>query len=246
MKPRALISIHDVMPGTLDDVRITLDLLAAAEIPRVSLLVVPGVPWSDEDLNTLRALEAEGHELVAHGWQHETSPSRPLHRLHATLISRHAAEHLSLAGDDIAPLMRRSQRWFKAQSLRVPDTYIPPAWALGRLSRADMASLPYSMIETLRGVYVRQDSGAYHLQPMPLLGFEAESALRVRLLTDWNRLQLHLSRRQGSLPRIALHPADHRQPLGGQLRAILALSWTGLRYAYLPSVIPSLSKRATA
>lgn len=246
MKPLALISIHDVMPCTLADVRATLDLLASVDLHRVSLLVVPGVPWSEEDLDALRALVTDGHELVAHGWQHETRPRRPLHRLHAMLISRNAAEHLSLSSDDIARLMCRSQRWFAEHALQVPETYIPPAWALGGLSRAVMASLPYSMIETLSGVHVRQKNGSYHLQRMPLLGFEADSATRVRFLTDWNRLQLRLSRRLQRPPRIALHPADHRLPLGEQLRAILALGWTGMPYRDLSRVVALTGERARA
>lgn len=246
MKPRALISLHDVMPHTLTDVRATLDLLATLGIFRVSLLVVPGLPWSRTDLEALRALDAEGHEIVAHGWQHETSPRRPLHRLHAVLISRNAAEHLALSPDDIAHLMCRSRRWFEAHSVQVPDTYIPPAWALGGLSRSVMASLPYSRIETLSGVHVRQSDGFFTLQHMPLLGFEADSMPRARFLTHWNRLQLRLSRRFGRPPRIALHPADHRLFLGDQLRAILSLRWSSMLYRDLPGEDPCPGERASA
>ncbi len=230
MRPSALISLHDVMPHTLADVHASLDLLATAGISRVALLVVPGAAWQPADLDALRALDAQGHELLAHGWQRQT---KPLHRLHASLISRNAAEHLGLGSNDITGLMCRSQRWFQEQGLQVPDTYVPPAWALGSLTDADMQALPYAAIETLRGVRVRQSHGRYRLLPMPLLGFEADSALRVRFLSDWNRLQLRIARRQGKVPRIALHPADYRLPMRNQLRAILALGWTSLPYATL-------------
>lgn len=246
MKPRALISLHDVMPHTLTDVRATLQLLATLGIHRVALLVVPGVRWPGRDLEVLRALDAEGHELVAHGWQHEASPSRLLHRLHAVLISRNAAEHLALNPDDIARLMCRSRRWFEANCLQVPDTYIPPAWALGGISRSNMASLPYSRIETLSGVHVRQSDGSFYLRRMPLLGFEADSTARVFFLTQWNRLQLRLSRRAGIPPRIALHPADHRLLLGEQLRAVLALGWSNIPYRHLPGAEPCPVERASA
>ena len=233
MRPSALISLHDVMPHTLPDVHASLDLLATAGISRVALLVVPGAAWQPADLEALRALDAQGHELLAHGWQRQTKPRRPLHRLHASLISRNAAEHLALGRNDITGLMCRSQRWFQEQGLPIPDTYVPPAWALGNLAGADMQSLPYTAIETLRGVRVRQSDGGYRLLPMPLLGFEADSPLRVRFLSDWNRLQLRIARRQGKVPRIALHPADYRLPMRNQLRAILALGWTSLPYATL-------------
>ena len=238
MKPRALISIHDVMPSTLADVLHTLELLAAADISRVSLLVVPGVSWSGDDLDVLRGLDAAGHEFIAHGWQHQTRPKRALHRIHASLFSRNAAEHLSLNRNDIRELMCRSQRWFEEHGLQVPHTYIPPAWALGGLSREDMASLPFAAIETLRGVRIRQAGGTYQLLPMPLLGFEADSVARARFLREWNRLQLRLSRRIGSLPRIALHPGDHRLLLGDQVRAILALGWCSVAYCDLPGALP--------
>jgi predicted deacetylase len=242
MKPAALISLHDVMPGTLPAVSRSLALLRAHGIERTALLVVPGASWDAESLDQLRSLAEAGHELVAHGWYHSTRPRRPLHRAHALLLSRNVAEHLALDRAGILALMRRSHDWFARQSLPLPEAYIPPAWALGHLRTGDLESQPFRVLETLRGVRLRQPDGRFVLAPLPLLGFEADTALRAEVLGSWNRLQLRRARRGGQILRIALHPHDERLRLADQLQAVLALGWTPVSYAALaPAPAPLLT-----
>lgn len=231
MKPAALISVHDVMPETLPAVQESLALLAEQGIDRCALLVVPGAGWGDASLAELHRIAACGHELVAHGWLHRTRPRSPWHRVHAGLISRNVAEHLALDRAGIVELMQRSARWFADNDLAVPATYIPPAWALGRLRSADLVSTPFAVIETLRGLRVRTPDGRFHFEALPLVGFEADTPLRAEVLSNWNRLQLRRARRLGRPLRIALHPHDHQLHLARQLRAVLALGWTPLSYA---------------
>lgn len=231
MRPAALISVHDVMPSTLPAVQESLGLLAAHGIQQCALLVVPGAAWGAAELEQLRTLVAQGHELVAHGWVHHTYPRGAWHRVHAGLLSRNVAEHLALDRTGIVALMQRSAAWFSNNGLPVPTTYIPPAWALGRLRPEDLRQTPFTVVETLRGLRLRADDASFRLEPLPLLGFEADTALRAELLSNWNRLQLRRARRLGRPLRIALHPQDHRLFLAQQLRAVLALGWTPISYA---------------
>jgi predicted deacetylase len=233
MKPTALVLIHDVMPATLPDVQRCLALLRQYGIDRAALLVVPGAGWDEAGVATLRAPAGAGHELVAHGWFHHTEPSRPYHRLHAAVLSRNVAEHLALDGEGIIALTHRSRDWFEAQALPVPEAYIPPAWALGRLRGRALGRQPFAVLETLRGLHLRTRDGDYRFAPLPLLGFEADTALREEMLGHWNRLQLRRARREGRPLRIAVHPRDPDLRLGHQLRAVLGLGWTPLSYAAL-------------
>ncbi len=233
MKPTALVSVHDVMPETLPAVQGCLGLLAEFGIDRTALLVVPGAPWDAAGVAVLEELAASGHELVAHGWVHRTEPRTAYHRTHAALLSRNVAEHLALDRAGAVALTHRSRDWFADQGLPTPRTYIPPAWALGRLRGGALAEQPFPVLESLRGVHLRDAAGDHRFVPLPLVGFEADTRLRAGVLGRWNRLQLRLARRRGRPLRIAVHPRDPELQLGQQLRAILGLGWTPLTYASL-------------
>jgi predicted deacetylase len=233
VKPKALLSIHDVMPATLPAVSRCLALLRQHGIDRTSLLVVPGADWGEDGRRTLREFADAGHEFVAHGWHHHTRPRGPYHRAHATLLSRNVAEHLALDQQGIIELIHRSRYWFAEQQLPVPAAYIPPAWALGRLRGRALARQPFTVLETLRGVHMREDDDSYRFMALPLVGFEADSPLREVLLGHWNRLQLRRARRLGVPLRIAIHPQDPELRLGHQLRAVLGLGWTPVPYGAL-------------
>jgi len=221
------------MPSTLDDVELSLAVLRKSSISKIALLVVPGVEWRAYDLQRLKILVAKGHEIVAHGWHHHTRPVRLYHRLHARMLSRNVAEHLALGRQDIIDLMWRSQDWFRRHEMSCPDVYVPPAWALGKLRDEDLPHQPFTVIETLGGVRVRALNGVYINKFMPLVGFEADTRLRARLLDNWNRIQLGQVLRRGLTPRIAIHPRDHRLKLGQQLRDCLSLGWVSQPYQSL-------------
>ncbi|KGE03566.1 DUF2334 domain-containing protein [Pseudohaliea rubra] len=233
MKPTALVSVHDVMPDTLPAVQGCLALLAQFGISRTALLVVPGAGWNDTGVAVLRELAGAGHELVAHGWTHHTVPRTAYHRTHAALLSRNVAEHLALDRGGAIALTYRSRDWFLERDLPAPHTYIPPAWALGRLRGSAREEQPFAVLESLRGVHLRDAAGTFRFVSLPLAGFEADTRLRAEFLGKWNRLQLRQARRRGRPLRIAVHPRDPELLLGQQLRAVLGLGWTPLTYAAL-------------
>ena len=56
--PTALLSVHDVMPRTLPAVEDTLELIESLGLVRPTLLIVPGLGWTSEQLEQLRAWAA--------------------------------------------------------------------------------------------------------------------------------------------------------------------------------------------
>ncbi len=155
-----------------------------------------------------------GHPLAGHGWVHRVERRKTMkHKLHGLLISRYVAEHLSRSNPEIVDLMRRCYDWFGEQGLRQPTHYVPPAWALGPLSREEMHALPFDSVETLRGVYFTRED---RFQAMPLLGYEADTPLRAAFLKGFNRWNEQRAKK-AELTRISLHPYDLELRLGEEI-----------------------------
>lgn len=224
---QALVSIHDVMPDTRPQVTGMLERLSLpAEV--VTLLVVPGKHWSSDDLDWLRRLQQAGHPLAGHGWSHRCQPPVTLyHQLHSALLSRQVAEHLSFTGEGIVQLVQRSHRWFAEQGLAVSSLYVPPAWALGKVSKAQCAELPFEQVEVLGGL-LNTRNGA--LTRLPLVGFEADTVMRALFLAVFNRMNVNRARKQSLPLRIGLHPFDFSWRLSSQIDELLKLVDVFRRY----------------
>jgi predicted deacetylase len=230
---KAVLSLHDVMPETFDRMEEILHRLAETGFPPITLLVVPGRDWKEPQLRRLRELAGQGYALAAHGWHHEVDhPSGIYHRLHSALISRNVAEHLALDETGILELMERSAKWFPEQGLPMPDLYVPPAWALGKIRREALQGLPFRYIEVLRGFL---DTRTGRLRGLPLVGFEVEDPWRKVFLSRWNRFQLLRARRSGNPVRIGLHPNDFHLLMARDLEALIqapGLTSVGLDACY--------------
>jgi hypothetical protein len=235
---RALISVHDLMPETMPAVRRTLSRLASHRLAPVTLLVVPGRDWTRAGIAELRQLQRDGYRLAGHGWRHHAERFGGLsHRLHGLLLSRRVAEHLALDAAGIIALIRRCHAWFGDHGLDAPSLYVPPAWAMGRIARAQLrAHCPFSIYERFDGVILArpEDARAARVQPLPLLGYEADSALRAPILRAWNHWNRHRAARSGQALRIGLHPYDLELRLAGALerdlaRALLPIDYDALQ-----------------
>lgn len=211
--PAVHLSIHDVMPETLSRVEALIDTTTRAGWPPPVLLVVPDAGWDAQGIQKLRDWQARGHELAGHGWQHQISGYGGLwHRIHAALISRDVAEHLSLDAEGILNLMQRSFAWFGEQGLTRPSLYVPPAWALGSLPRHRLDEQPFEQVETLRGIYSVSE-GIWRYRA--LLGYEAGNGFQRLALELSNALNRKRAPRAGL--RIGLHPYDASLPLADAL-----------------------------
>lgn len=216
-------SIHDVMPASLGNVECILNALPALPPSAVTLLVVPGAGWSTTALRGLKQLAARGYPLAGHGWRHScTAPRTLFHRLHAALISRNAAEHLTLSASQIAALMRRCFHWFRQNRLAPPVLYVPPAWAVGPIPRARLQQAPFRLFESLQGIL---DTRTARFSRLPLVGFEADTETRTRALRQFNRLNLRCARVHGRPLRIAVHPQDLQLKMADDLYRLLDRKW---------------------
>lgn len=226
------------MPETFDRVERILEHLERRSIPPITLLVVPGKDWQAGQIECLRDWARQGHELAAHGWHHHVPSIHGWrHRLHATLISRNVAEHLALDPAGILRLMCRSHDWFAEHGLPEPTLYVPPAWALGPLSAADLAQLPFRQVETLWHLLSPAAGTSCRL---PMVGFEADTPLRALAVGAWNALQVRGARRQPL--RIAIHPDDFELRLARPLDRLLDQPFRFLRYGH-PKICRSLIDR---
>lgn len=220
---KALFSVHDVAPQSLSRVRELVDLVEDAGHPPPLLLVVAGEDWTPGALNELRTLQARGCRLAGHGWSHRAPPPSSLgHRIHGLVISRDQAEHLSRSREEVRERVARCHAWFGEQRLEVSPVYVPPAWALGPLTRADLRELPFRYYSTLTG-FVDATSGRKAL--LPLVGFEADTPARRRALRASNALNVGLGRWLGRPVRIGYHPTDLELLLQEDARQIARRPW---------------------
>lgn len=214
----ALVSIHDVEPDRLDRVLRISDLLDRAGIRSPTVLVVPGLGWTHRDLDVLRSLLDRGYELAGHGWSHRApDPTGLYHRLHAAILSRDQAEHLSREREELVRRIRQCHAWFGTVDLPAPSLYVPPAWAMGALRDGDLRELPFEWFEALDGVVC---AGAQLRIRLPLIGFEADTVGRELGLRVWNRLNLALAGPDRPV-RVSIHPNDLELRLAGRLRTLL-------------------------
>lgn len=228
MKPKhAIVSIHDVMPHAIGNVRELLGKMAHLAPESITLLVVPGLDWADHELQALHEFQNAGYRLAGHGWHHRVRQVKTLyHHFHSGLISRMAAEHLSLSTDDITRIMEDCHAWFLRQSLAAPDLYVPPAWAMGSMPRSRLEAMPFRYFETMSGLY---DSASGREVRLPLLGFEADTTFRAVSLKYWNAFNFGLGSQHRPV-RLSIHPRDHQLLLRDALDHYLGRIDTALPY----------------
>ena len=223
MSRRALVTLHDVGPAAMQDCLDTLDTLRQRGVAPVTLLVVPGLDWTESDLDVLRRLERDGYPLAGHGWSHRApSPASLWHRAHAAVISRDEAEHLSRPRAELRSLVARCSAWFDTVGLTTPDFYVPPAWAMGRLTRADLAELPFRYYETLTGLV---DSAERRLRLLPLVGYLADTRARAVALRGSNALNRAIATLVRRPLRVSIHPPDLRLRVADDLLRLFDADW---------------------
>lgn len=216
------------MPATMRGVSELLSLCRQNGVDNVTLLVVPGLEWSEQQLDQLRCWVRNGYRLAGHGWVHRCETVRGWkHRLHSQLLSRNVAEHLSVTAEGSIELICRCHDWFERAGLQHCGLYVPPAWALQRLSAAQLKLLPFSMIETMRGVVWTQSAMK---RSLPLVGFEADTSFRKFFVSGFNRCNLKCSQWVGRPLRISIHPQDHHLRLANQLERFLKMPMETMYY----------------
>jgi len=207
-----VVSIHDVTPITQPTIEKILADLRTAGVRVTSLLVVPDYHHrgkSVDDANFaswLRELEADGHEIVIHGYFHDR-PRRESEGMREKFLTRvytqDEAEFFDLKYDEVFARITRARDEFREARLS-PIGFIAPAWLLsteGERAARD-ADMQYTtriatVIDLLTGE--RERSRA--------LVYSTRSAWRRAASLGWNAA---LARRVaiGQLIRLCIHPSD--------------------------------------
>lgn len=212
---RAIWSIHDVSPATIDAAAAIAARLTAAGIGPFCVLIVPAGVWTDAALAQLRAWAAAGHLIAPHGWTHlAPRPDGLYHRLHSFLLSRNAAEHLGRGKGEVREIVENGRAWFEAAGLPPPTFYVPPAWAMGALPLPEMRGYGFERVETLCGIW---DAKRGRTRLLPLAGFEADTRFRAVALRVLNAANEGLARLSQRPLRIAIHPSDSKLLLSRDL-----------------------------
>ena len=207
-----VVSVHDVAPITRLPVERILTDLKEAGVRVTSLLVVPDYHHrgkSVDDANFaswLRELEADGHEIVIHGYFHER-PRRKSEGIREKFLTRvytrDEAEFFDLEYEEAFARITRARDELRGARLS-PIGFIAPAWLLG--SKGERAARDADMQYTTRIATVI-DLLTGERESSRALVYSTRSAWRRAASLGWNAA---LARRVaiGQLVRLCIHPSD--------------------------------------
>ncbi len=211
-----VVSIHDVAPSNREVVEKMISELTRSGVRVTSLLVVPdyhheGLFTQDRQfVSWLRELEAQGHEIVIHGYFHER-PRRQGETLRDKLITQFYTQREGEFYDlDYAEALRRitsAREKFREAGLN-PRGFIAPAWLLGEESGRAVcdADLEYTTrLATVCDVRTGRSFASRSLVYSVRNGWRRATSL------VWNGL---LARCLATSPllRLGIHPPDYLYP----------------------------------
>jgi predicted deacetylase len=207
-----VVSVHDVAPATQSAVEKIVSELSHHRIPVCSLLVVPNYHHggsSTEDrafVRWLQDLEAQGHEIVIHGYFHER-PRRNGESLSKKFFTRlytsDEGEFYDLEYDEAFRRITQARDEFVAAGL-TPRGFIAPAWLLG--SAAERAATEAEMEYTTRLTEVRDLRSGDNF-PARTLVYSVRSGWRRTASLAWNDI-LARQLAEAPLARVSIHPPD--------------------------------------
>ena len=201
---KSYVSIHDVSPQSLNYIpKIIETLRYQFKINKICILVIPGLNWNNTQIETLKSWQNRGIQIAAHGWRHKAKDKKSLyHKIHSMIISANCAEHLSKDKQEIIQIIKDSFNWFVDNGLKKPLLYVPPAWALGKITKEDLNQLSFTHYECTTGM-VYGEKYCF----LPLLGFEETTFCGSIIRQFFNGLNFILAKFTGII-RIAIHPND--------------------------------------
>jgi predicted deacetylase len=151
-----VVSLHDVAPSTQQIANTIISELARRGVNVCSLLVVPDYHHqglftrNQQFVSWLRSLEADGHEIVIHGYFHER-PCRAEESFRDKFVTRfytqQEGEFYDLTYDEALQRIAAAQNEFRANGLK-PRGFVAPAWLLSK--EAERAARDAGMEYTTR------------------------------------------------------------------------------------------------
>ncbi|MDQ6808674.1 MAG: polysaccharide deacetylase family protein [Verrucomicrobiota bacterium] len=221
----AVISVHDVAPATWENCRRIVTELKRAGVRVSSLLVVPdyhhgGVSTANREfVRWLRDAEADGHEIVIHGYYHER-PRNDAEGLRDKFVTRFytndEGEFYDLPYAEALARIVRGREEFEAAGL-TPRGFIAPAWLLS--TEGERAVTDANLEYTTRLTTVR-DVRFAETFPSRSLVYSVRTHWRRSVSLLWNDA-LFRGLKRAPLVRLGLHPPDIDHPeIWSHIRAI--------------------------
>jgi len=211
-----VVSLHDVAPCTQQITSTIISELGAHGVRVCSVLVVPDYhhegPFAKhrEFVTWLRALEADGHEVVIHGYFHERPPQRK-ETLRDKLVTRfytqNEGEFYDLSYEEALRRITTARDEFRALGLK-PRGFIAPAWLLGKEAEQAVRDAELEYTTRLRTVC---DLRSESIFPARTLVYSVHNNWRRALSRSWNATLFRFLNTKPLL-RTSIHPSDYSQP----------------------------------
>jgi predicted deacetylase len=211
-----VVSLHDVAPSNQQIANTILSELSHRGVRVCSLLVVPdyhhqGLFTKDRQfVSWLRGLEADGHEIVIHGYFHERArrPKETLgDRLLMTFYTDNEGEFYDLGYAEALHRISTARDEFRAQGLK-PRGFVAPAWLLGQ--DAERAARDAEMEYTTR-LHTVCDFRSGDVFAANTVVYSVRNSWRRTLSRAWNATLVRFLK-DGSLLRVSIHPPDYSHP----------------------------------
>ena len=211
-----VVSLHDVAPSNQQVANTILSELAHRGVRVCSLLVVPdyhhqGLFTKDRQfVSWLRGLEADGHEVVIHGYFHERTrrfKETLRERFLMTFYTDNEGEFYDLGYDEALRRIATARDEFRAQGLK-PRGFVAPAWLLGQ--EAERAARDAEMEYTTR-LHTVCDFRYGNVFAANTVVYSVRNSWRRTISRAWNATLVRFLK-DGSLLRVSIHPPDYLYP----------------------------------
>jgi predicted deacetylase len=221
-----VVSLHDVAPSSQQVAKTILSELESRGVRVCSLLVVPdyhheGASTEDRQfMSWLRGLEADGHEIVIHGYFHER-PRREKETLRDKFLTRfytqHEGEFYDLCYDEALRRIASARDEFRAHGLK-PRGFVAPAWLLGHDAERAACDAQMEYTTRLRTVCDLRSGDVF---PARTLVYSVENNWRRAVSRSWNPALFRFLKSKPLL-RISIHPPDYfHPPIWKQILALI-------------------------
>jgi len=210
-----VVSLHDVAPCTQQITSTIISELSAHGVQVCSVLVVPDYhhegPFARhrEFVTWLRALEADGHEVVIHGYFHERPRQRKetlLDKFMTRFYTQNEGEFYDLSYEEALRRITAARDEFRALGLK-PRGFIAPAWLLGNEAEQAVRDAELEYTTRLRTVCDLRSESTFSART---LVYSVHNNWRRTLSRTWNAALFRLLKTKPLL-RISIHPPDYSQ-----------------------------------
>ena len=211
-----VVSLHDIAPSTRKIANTIISELAHRGVRVCSLLVVPdyhhqGLFTRDgEFVSWLRGLEADGHEVVIHGYFHERPPC-PKQTLRDQFLTRFytqdEGEFYDLSYDEALRRIVAARDEFRAHGLK-PRGFVAPAWLLSDEAERAVRDAEMEYTTRLRTVCDLRSGNVFLART---LVYSVGNNWRRGVSRAWNATLFRFLKGR-SLLRISIHPPDYSHP----------------------------------